>query len=514
MPAARRPRPLLFDAAFAVLLALLLADVSRTAFLERHLDEDACMAVGWALSRGLRLYADVFSHHMPTDYLPAWAVAKLFGPRPAAFRAAMVAAWAACAAGVWLALRRGGDRARLTAALFAVLSSQWLTYWGGQFMLVENMWAWATVALVAVLGFPLDEDPGVPGRLRLAAAGALLAFLLTASLAALGVFACLAAWTLRDRRWRAGWPWLGAGAAAWLAVFLGWSAGRVAWSLWWADAVRFNFAVYSKAMGGWSLAVFHIAGSGLERYFDVFVRAVLLWRVVSLAASRRREDALGWAALALAVSSRGEHYELSFPVHAAPLYAVAALACAAELSRLWEAARPRGTAFAAAGALGAALVLAPTIAITSDAELSLRRFSSPSPERAVAAEALSRCAPPGPIAVLPLEPRLYLESGRLPALPGIFYLPWQAQWPEQRRRAAAAMDARLPAAVLYAPKTIWGHEWPEYASDLQASLERGYAPAAAWEAPGARPWVLYARKEQAPEVARCAAALTPPTARR
>lgn len=510
---ARRLRPW-----FWALLAALALDLSRAAFVEPHWDEDACLSIGWLLSRGWRLYRDAFSHHLPLDYLPSWLVAVLTGGSFTGARVFMLLLWAAfCALAFEAWTRRRGER--LAPFFFVLLCSQWLTYWYGEMMLVENYWAYA-----AALGLLLLEGARPPGRRAAAALGACLGVLSCASLVCAAPLACFAAWLLLDKSWRGRRRWVLAGAAAWLVPFWLWAALHADLSLLWAQAVRFNLEVYprffgySTALGGfWKAALANDAryfGSlivvrGLEEYFEALLKlAVLAWCVSPAFQPGRRWTALWRAAFVVALRSRPERMPRAVPFHSAPYFVLAAVAASEMLAAGWRRLSGKGRAARWGAAFAAALVLAPTLAATSQATLDLRRYAAPSAAAAAVSSAVSGCVPAGEkILVLPLYPRLYLEARREPAAPAVFYLPWQAAWAPQREAHLAALRSRAAAVVVMQTEAgVWDWDWKDYAGDLQAELDKAYAPvsrgAAGEDAPA---FTVYARRGEEKAFVACAA---------
>lgn len=485
-------------ARFAVLLAALAACLARLSFFESHWDEDACVAIGWLMTKGWRLYADIFSHHAPLDYLPASLMSSLFGPSPFAARVFMLVVWAGSCAGLFAALRGRKDGA-LAAALFAVLSSQWLTFWHGQMMLVENLWAYAAVSALALLGGPLDLEPA-PSSRRAAVVGALIAVILTASPVCLPVAFLLALWAGADPRWRPHARHFALGAAAWLLVFGAWAAWRADLSLLWLHAVTFNREVYARfhgfdggaESGFWRRAAEHNAAyfstafdwSTLERYFEGALKLTAMgWAAWSFA---ERKWARGFWKLAFvfAVNSRPEKSFGATPFHAAPFYLTATIVAASALARSWSAlaGRPRliFTALAAAALL-------PTLGATSLATESLRKHAKPNPGYDAIAKAVRDCtAAEDRVAAFPFYPRFYLDTNRLPSTPSVFYLPWQDAWEPQRAATLAALANNPPKAVLIQDAAVWGAPWKEYGAGVNAWLEdQGYTPVRALDGGGA-----------------------------
>lgn len=473
---------------FALLLLALAASLGRVAFIESHWDEDACAAIGWLVSKGWRLYSGLFTHHTPLDYLPASVLASVFGPSPTAMRAFMLALWAAVCAGLYFALRRREAGAR-TAALFAALSSQWLTYWHGQMMLVENYWGYAAAAALALLGGPLGLEPE-PSPRRAAVLGALIAVILTASPVCLPATALLALWAAADARWRAQGRFLALGAAAWLGFFGAWAAAHADLARLWEHAVEFNRLVYARfygfedgaILGFWRRALEHNAAyfstvferPDPERYFEGLIKlSALGWAAWSFAERRWAQGAWKLAFL-VAVHSRPERTPNAPPFHAAPFYLTATIAGAAALARTWGALAGRRRA---AFALAAAAALLPTLWATSLATASLRPLARRDAAYDGIVAAVRACtAAADLVTALPCYPRFYLDTARLPATPSVFYLPWQEAWEPQRRATMEALARGRPKVVLIQDTAVWGVPWRDYGAGVEAWLAaEGYA---------------------------------------
>lgn len=502
-------------ARFALLLAALAACLARLSFFESHWDEDACVAIGWLMTKGWRLYSGIFSHHAPLDYLPASLLAPLFGPSPFAARAFMLVLWAAVCAGLYAALRRHKDGA-LAAALFAVLSSQWLTFWHGQMMLVENLWSYAAVAALALLGEPLGLEPD-PSPRRAAVIGGLIALILTASPVCLPVAFLLALWAGADPRWRPHAKHLALGAASWLVVFGAWAAWRSDLSLLWLHVITFNREVYAgfhgfdggAESGFWRRAAEHNAAyfstafdwGTLERYFEGVLKLTAMgWAAWSFA-ERKWVHGFWKLAFVFAVNSRPEKSFGATPFHAAPFYLTATIVAASAVARSWGAVagRPR----LIFGALAAAALL-PTLGATSLATESLRQHAKPNAGYDAIAKAVRDCtAPDDRVAAFPFYPRFYLDTQRLPATPSVFYLPWQNAWEPQRAATMAALAKNPPKAVLIQDAAVWGAPWKEYGAGVNAWLaDQGYAPVSSLDSGAAA--VLLLRPDAASDFADCA----------
>jgi hypothetical protein len=503
---------------FAVLLAVLTASLAGVALIESHWDEDSCIAIGWLVSKGWRLYSDIFTHHTPLDYLPASLIADVFGPSLMVMRAFMIALWAAVAAALYAVLRRREVGAR-TGVFFALLSSQWLTYWYGQMMLIENYWSYAVVLALALLGSPLGLEPG-PSPRRAAALGALIAFVLTASPVCLPVSVLLALWAVADARWRGLGRWMAAGAAGWLVFFGAWASAHADLGLLWQNAVVFNREVYARFYGlkggavlsFWRRALDHNAAyfasafefGNLERYFESLAKLIAMSWVAWSWAERRWAQAVWKLAFLVVVHSRPEKFPDAPPFHAAPFYMTTTLIAAAALARIWDAlSGRRRTAFA----LAAAALLLPTLWATSLATASLRPFARSDDAYDTMLAAVRSCtAPQDRVVWMPCNPRFYLDTDRLPATPSVFYLPWQEAWEPQRRATMDALARHRPKVVLIQDTTIWGVPWHVFGSGVDSWLKaERYAPVLQSTDPAARlRFQLFVRPDAAPAFVACA----------
>ena len=510
--------------AFFVLLPILCLDVARVAFIESHWDEDACMTIGWLLSKGEKLYGGVFSHHMPLDYVPSWALACVFGARFEIFRGFMIVLWAiVCAALFLIGRRREPKTSDLIPFLFAVLTSQWLTYWMGQMMLVESYWGYAVVILLALLGTPLRLPAAGVSLGDGLAVGALLGFLLSASPACAPVAACLVLWIFREARWRSRWRGLLAGFGGWAVLFLIWCAGHVDLGQWYVDAVRFNAVVYARFSGLEGPPALAFAAKALrdnagyfvgaltwgnfEQYFEGLMKLSVLGWVGWNAARRRFFDAAWWAVFIVALKARSERAADAVPFHGAPFYLVATLLLCRELSLLWAASRSRpGWGRPLLLSLLAGFFLFPTLFATAFAASSLKRYAGRNVQYDMLVAALRNCTEPSDrIAVFPFYPRFYLDSGRLPAVPNVFYLPWQEAWPPQREATMAALALNRPKAVVIQDTAVWGIPWSGYGKDVDSWVRRNYLSVAKSADPGEELRIaLWVRKDAAAAFVVCA----------
>jgi hypothetical protein len=479
---------------FAVLLPVLCWDLARVAFVESHWDEDACVTIGWLLSKGWKLYGDVFSHHMPLDYVPSWALACVFGNRFGIFRGFMIVLWAlVCAALFLICRRREPKSAILVPFLFAALTSQWLTYWMGQMMLVESYWGYAVVILLALIGSPLELSGSEAARGGEGlAAGALLGFLVSASPACVPAAACLVLWIFRDPRWRGRRRSLAAGFGFWAAPFLFWCALHVDLGQWYSHAVWFNAEIYAKfnGLGGAPVLAFAVkalrdnaayyAGAltwgNFEQYFEGLLKLSVLGWIGWNLSRRRFFDAAWWAVFVVALKARAERGADAMPFHSGPFYLVAALLLCRELALLWAASRRRpGWGRPMAFVLLSGFFLLPTLIATSFAAASLKKYAGANVQYDMVVASLKNCTDASDrIAVFPFYPRFYLDSGRLPAVPDVFYLPWQEAWPRERDATMAALARNRPKAVVIQDTTVWGVPWSRYGRAVDSWVRDNY----------------------------------------
>lgn len=483
---AQPPRQRRQDAVFGAALLIGLFTLWRTAFIESHWDEDSGVAIGWLLSKGWRLYSDVFSHHMPLDYMPSWAIACLFGPAPQICRGFMVALWAAVCCGLWRLGRKSRSGA-MAAAMFTLLSSQWVTFWMGQMLLVENIWGYIVVLLLALM-------EAEASAFSAAASGALLGVLLCSSLTCGPAFALLLLAFLRQAAWRKLWRPLAGGFSAWLIIFIIWSWLHADLSLWFEDAVRFNAWSYAYFSGltpgapasglfwqalGRNLHYFAsvLHWDNLEQYFEGLLRLAFLGWIAWQAAQRRWFKAAWWALLILALRLRPEHFRYTPPFHSAPFFLAAAWLLSRELVLVWDALAQRSHRLAWAWAAACTMLLAATLVPTSLATLSLSAYDHPSEGSLWVLNAVKKSTDPeDSITVLPSYPKLYVDSARVPATPSVFYLPWQAAWPEQHARTMEALESHAPKVLMILETTIWGIPWQQFAGDIDGWIRTYYRP--------------------------------------
>jgi hypothetical protein len=142
------------------------------------------------------------------------------------------------------------------------------------------------------------------------------------------------------------------------------------------------------------------------------------------------------------------------------------------------------------------------------ATASLKRYARESPRYLILVDAVRRCAAPDDrVAAFPHYPRFYLDTGRLPAAPSVFYLPWQAAWARQNSATLVGLRRLRPKAVLVQEAAIWDIPWREYGRDINSWLAQGYVPVVPGFQPGPDSgFQLFVRKDAAAAFVRCAEA--------
>ncbi|MBI5595676.1 MAG: hypothetical protein HY928_06245 [Elusimicrobia bacterium] len=525
------PRRFAGPAVFLALLALLGADLARVSFIESHWDEDACIAIGWLLSKGWRLYGDVFSHHMPLDYIPSWAISSFFGTGFVLFRGFMLILWAAVCSALYLVSRRQEPGpARAVPFVYVVLSSQWLTYWMGHLMLVESYWGYAVVLLLALIGTPLGFRRESVHRAEPVLVGALLGLVLSASLTCALPFACLAAWLAHDPDWRPRWRGVAVGFLAWLVVFGLWCLRYVGWSQWYTQAFWFNANVYAAfypfdvanpyfgfllqaVKDNASYFAAALSWSDLGQYFEGLLRLAVLGWVLWNALQRRFFAALWWVLFTVCIRARAERFAYAPPFHATPFFLTAVLLLSAGAARAWYAVRGRGLRPALGAMTLAALLFAPTLLTTSMATAALKPFGGDNRKYEMLLGAVRACtAPDDRLAVFPCYPRFYTDSGRLPATPNVFYLPWQEAWEPQRTATLRGLEQSKPKVVIIQDTTIWGIPWKKYGGAVEEWVAGRYVPVVRGTDPEEDLRVqMFVLKEHAAEFVLCAGRLGAPS---
>lgn len=493
MPKEERSQPI-DSLAFLGLWALSTLHLCRTGFLDRFIDEDTHIATGWLLAKGLVLYRDIFTHHMPVDYMPAWLVATLFDNRFAAYRAWMIGLWAVVCLCLFLFWRSAGRVAAWAAILFTVLSALWLPYWGGQMMLVECFWGYALLLALVYIGSPLGLRVDAPNPWRAAAAGFLLTYVASASPTCVLPVGCLAVWLAGSARWRASWRFLISGAGAWLGLLWIWCWGRVDFALIPEHVWSFNAEVYARFHGiEGANSVFGFLATALSQnlryyatvfswgdppgFFDGLLKLAVLGGLVFLLLKGERLKALWWAVFLICVKARAEFFHEAMPFHSAAFYLLATLLVSLEFSELFRAALEVSRLRAAALALAGLTASLASLAATSPDFRGIKAYPHGDPSELPVIEAISQGSDPGDrIAVFPNASRIYFETSRLPAVPNVFYLPWQAAWAPQRTATLDALRRNTPKFVTVKYGKIWGIPWTRYAPDIEEMLSREYVP--------------------------------------
>jgi hypothetical protein len=510
LPERRSPWPSRAEVLLLLLWSALL--VSRFVAVRTwywHPDEHDNLVAGWLVARGWRLYADVFSHHMPLPYLWVAAMNSLLGsPAPEVQRVA----FAVFGIG-FLALTFVAFRARISLLTFGALELLYALVaplFLGHALLADNAFALGAVPLALYLLFPL---PLSGPRAALLSAAAFLCVGSTAiAVFPVGLTVAIAAWrTLRSERAvsrgaprEPGAPVLGLGLmplacifAAPFAVLLAWLALRGLLGDFRAQAIAFNAEVYGSfltppvhhaldplrnALGEMGALVASAARAAppTENELDPVARAYFVLDRVALGvalcvlatvAPRRPGRALAWAAFVFLTRLRGGLF------HANAFYAVLLFSLSAPIEAI-AAALPRLPRAAARLAATAPVLLAALWLdravwsrwLLADARQDVFRVKAPQEDlvRALTHDGER-------IWVAPLDPLFYLDTGRDPASFAIFYLPWQAASPAVAARVAAELArARPPLVVFRGWQPIFGRKPTEYAPDLLRWIEANY----------------------------------------
>lgn len=514
-----------------VLLIVLLGSGYRFYRLRHHLDfndENDNAVVGWLLTKGERLYATVFSHHMPVAYAAAQAVATFSpGGRVSHFR---VVPWLLYAM-VALALARGplfrGEpwAGLLAATAFLGLACLLGPVFFGQMLLADGVWG-AFFALFLVMGaIPLLW--GVPIRTADAViAGAALALAPAAALVAVypavsGVALCAGAALVDSRTRRLARPVV----APFVSSALGIVLLLMAW-LWrygslgglFEQAVLFNADVYAGFFPERSTTARLLSSTGRD-WLELLSQTLCGPDLEVVCALLALGSAGGLVLLAYRPRSCGGARPSGFRLlvaallptcvaltrmrggqtRALPLLITALALAAALLGELWV----RGLRHSA-GSWGAALfALAAPVAALDPSFRASPSVPAPYPSEAGPAAAFIRAhtREDERIASFDLTPGLYMAARRKPAADSVFYLPWQARWEERYLRAPdtlARLRAVHPRYIFLFPWNVWGcYPWEEYAPGLDRFVKENYRQVAPedfggmlWELEPARPFTL------------------------
>jgi hypothetical protein len=385
-------------------------------------------------------------------------------------------------------------------------------------MLVESYWGYAVLLLLA-----LAEGEALTAA-RAALAGALLGLVLCASPVCVPAAALLAVLIARRRPSAASWRALAAGLGGWLVIFGLWCARYAELGLWYENVIRFNAFSYAYFSGvepgrpsGLLLQAFlraaayfarTLAWTDLEQYFEGLLRLAALGTVVWHAWRRRFFEAGWWALFILALRLRAERFPHEPPIHGGPYFLCAAWLLSLGVVQVWERlsarAGPWSSLWLSVCAAALALSAAPTAVATG--WLKAAKPSARGQDWLVGA-IRSGTDPYDSILALPIHPRLYLETKRVPAAPAVFYLPWQAAWAPERERLARSLTVAAPKLICLERMTVWGVPWAQYAGEVDERIRTGYVelrPRRPEDSPEVE--ALYVRKDYAPEfLKRCSA---------
>lgn len=458
---------LLFGAARFLSLA------GATAFV----DEQAGLLTGWLLARGWRLYGEIFSHHLPFEFLPAQLAAWAAGPEAAAGRVLALLVWAAACVGIHGALRKKGPGLEWTGPGFALFSACWAPLWWGHLLLVELYWSLALAVLIALWAVPLGarrEPLGIGGA---AAAGFLGALAVTASLpAVLPTAIVLVGMGLAGRLRRRARPFF-AGAGGLLLLLGVWGLWNIRWGGLFEQGIVFNFRHYARFAGFDSAGDLYLR-QGMEILLHWSGFGPRSWRGVEPLLSvasvgicvflwRGRGARWGLGALFLFVFARfaaeAPGLEGAPLFHASAYYVLAVLALARGVAWL---AHKRG----AAAALAAVLLAAGSWPVwRARPEKTLPREKA---EVARLVRAIT--APEDRVLALPSYPRFYARSRRLPGISHLLYLPWTAEADEAG--VLEELERVRPVVVFMENGSIGGHRWEDYGRPVIEWVRLNYAP--------------------------------------
>lgn len=507
----RRLAPTVGALVFAVASAAAAWRLWRLRYLGVWIDESDNVVVGWLLDEGERLYATLFSHHLPLAYMAGQAVAALSPSDDLAhFRVVPILAYVTAGlafAGSPLAAR-ASDRGWLAASFFVLAAALLAPVFGGTLLVTDVLWGCAFVSCAACLWLPLCIGRP-PGRTRAFAGGAALALWVSGSLVTIypllvlsAIFGAIAAVSPPHR----------AGARRiFVPVLLGALAVLVlefVWLLRFGDvggfveqALLFNFRFYGPSQGypegaGGTLSVL---GRGLretaglwaldlvapdaERPASWFAPLTLIVSVTLGAVIARSLPLLdGWRRVAVTVLASLGLLVLAVTLrmrgagfHSAP-YCLWVLGAGAACVALVPDNRRIAVA-ASLLVLGAGLVwpLRETLQFGWNAP-DLRRslpYAIPTFEYV-----RDHTTPDQRFLSLNAEPLAYLIARRHPAHPAVFYLPWQAAWEHSRSQPDSCARVREdpPPYVYYAPQAIHGHPWESFGGCFDELIRERYEP--------------------------------------
>ncbi len=507
----RRLAPIVGALVFAAASAAAAWRLWRLRYLGVWIDESDNVVVGWLLDEGERLYATIFSHHLPLAYMMGQLVAALSPSDDLAhFRIVPILAY--LAAGISFAgsplAARASDGGWLAASFFVLAAALLAPVFGGTLLVTDVLWGCAFVSCAACLWLPLCIGR-LPGRTRAFAGGAALALWVSGSLVTvyplLALTVMLGAITAVSPLHRASArrmlvPVL-VGALAMLVLEFAWLLRFGDFGGFVEQALVFNFRFYGPSQGYSEGAggTFSVLGRGLRETAGMWA--------LDLVAPDAERPASWFAPLTLIVSvTLGTAIARSLPLPGRWRRVAATVVASLGLLVLAATLRMRGSGFHSApyclwvlGAGAACVALVPDkrrIAVAVSLLLlgtglgwplremlqfgwnapDLRRslpFGIPTFEYV-----RDHTTPDQRFLSLNVEPLAYLIARRHPAHPAVFYLPWQAAWERSRSQpdSCARVRENPPPYVYYAPQAVHGQRWESFGGCFDELIRERYEP--------------------------------------
>ncbi len=481
----------------------------RNANMPALTDESDNMLGGLLIGNGQVIYRDFFSHHMPLPYyVSAWLRLAFDIRTPQGYRQALAFLTLIWMIALFFLLRRRFRSARFSFAFlgFEVLFLALLPRFSGYMLLAETLGAMALIPLLCYAIFDPALDFGAFDRTVVALC--VFCAVMSSVLAIYPLFVCSVYYVyVRSRQFHAlkaihrpeFWGrelTFAAGILLPFALYAVYLVGTKSFNSFVECAFRFNVAHYAKfnPYAGFPFGALFEGWKGLAKQGQAFLSVLttrkahstdlvhwvlLVVAGVNVAVLFRRDRA---RACFLAAFLFGCRLQLGF--HCLPYCLCVAASCLFTLASPTDkqsartAASPRRQRAHAAVLVYTALLL-----IASLHEFhaqSLRgawhsndigdSFQSPYLEYI---ETLTK--PGDTIWAAPLDPNLYVMSGRLPASYSNTYLPWQADDPAIETRVLGDLASTKPKLIFFTKDSdVWGHKLGEYGAPILAYIQKNY----------------------------------------
>ncbi len=418
-------------------------------------DESEHMAIGWMLTQGERLYADIFSHHAPLNYLTTFFI-SLLSPTDSYWHFRLLPIFSYLLLGwsiVKAPLSLSSAAKWRWGSFFLMIVSLVMPSWYGHMVLSELYYGVFFLIFAVQLLLPIYFNQKISAKQAMVG-GAALALFTSATLMAAFTFLislCLVLfWGIR-RSYKKEILWGVFAGILVLAIQAIWLSFCGDWNGFWRDYILFNTDIYSG---------FVSQSSSSLSVWDSFWQ--LLWLPALLFCYFKKRN--WFVPLLISFVFMQTLKVRGFNFHAGPYY----LSLCLLLSFIALQRKKIGIPVLIIAAIG----LGGWKTFTQwPSEVMISQYKKD------AIEYIKRNTAPGErIAVMPITPIIYLETKRLTAYPGVYYLPWMGERErvESRSPVCEMLKQRKPHFIWTARWDIWGYKWVDYGSCVDAFVAQNY----------------------------------------